>query len=175
VTRKSVGTDPKILQIWCPAVAISEREPLHSFITSGVLRASPIVDDKSYMRVPLFDLDLRLVALSSFIVIIAMYIVLALVERMKSAQGVGRFAWLVGGASGMGIGIWSMHYLGLQALGLSVPMLGCSSVPYSILATIFASGATLLVVSGKSDSGRGTKEGSRCPIPHEIFARSKAI
>ena len=110
------------------------------------------------MRVPLIDFDYRLVVLSSFIVIVAMYASLAVVERMKSAQGPGWFAWLGGGASGMGMGIWSMHYLGLQTIGLPVPVLNCPSVLYSILATIFASGFTLLVISGRSDSGRGRRK-----------------
>jgi NO-binding membrane sensor protein with MHYT domain len=127
------------------------------------------------MRVPLVDFDYRLVVLSSFIVIIAMYAILAVVERMKSTQGAGWFAWLGGGASGMGIGIWSMYYLGLRTLGLPVPMLDWSSVLYSILATILASGFTLLVVSGKSDSGRGVKEESQRLINLEIFIRNRAV
>jgi hypothetical protein len=69
-----------------------------------------------------------------------------------------RFA---GGGSAMGIGIWSMHYLGLKALDLPVPMLNNPAVPLSILAAIFASGITLLVVSGKSDSGRHVKAESQ--------------
>jgi hypothetical protein len=116
------------------------------------------------MRVPLIDFDYRLVVLSSFIVIIATYATLAVVDRMKSAQGTGWFAWLGSGASGIGITIWSMHYLGLQTLSLPVPTLDCSSVVYSILATIFASGLTLLVISGKSDSGRSVKEKNQHPM-----------
>jgi NO-binding membrane sensor protein with MHYT domain len=57
----------------------------------------------------------------------------------------------------MGIGIWLIHYLGLKALDLPVPMLNNSAVPVSILAAIFASAITLFVVSGKSDSGRHVK------------------
>jgi NO-binding membrane sensor protein with MHYT domain len=98
--------------------------------------------------------DLRLLALSGFVLIVATYATLAFAGRIKSAQGVAWFAWLGGGASAMGIGIWSMHYLGLKALGLPVPVLNNSAVPFSILAAIFASGVTLLVVSGKTDSGR---------------------
>jgi NO-binding membrane sensor protein with MHYT domain len=127
------------------------------------------------MRVPLIDFDYRLVVLSSFIVIVAMYASLAVVERMKSAQGPGWFVWLGGGASGMGIGIWSMHYLGLQTIRLPVPVLNCSSVLYSILATIFASGVTLLAISGKIDSGRGAKKESRRPIRLQIFVRNRAV
>lgn len=127
------------------------------------------------MRVPLIDFDYRLVVLSSFIVIIATYATLAVVERMKFAQGVGWFAWLGGGASGIGIGIWLMHYLGLQTLNLPVPTLDCSSVVYSILATIFACGLTLLVISGKSDSGRGVKQENQRPIPLEIFTHNRLV
>jgi NO-binding membrane sensor protein with MHYT domain len=127
------------------------------------------------MRVPLIDFDYRLVVLSSFIVIIAMYASFAVAERMKSAQGAGWFAWLGGGASGMGIGIWSMHYLGLQTIGWPVPVLNCSSVLYSILATIFASGVTLLAISGKIDSGQGAKKESRRPIRLQIFVRDRAV
>jgi NO-binding membrane sensor protein with MHYT domain len=94
---------------------------------------------------------------------------------MKSAQGAGWFAWLGGGASGIGIGIYSLHYLGLKTLGLPVPMLDCSSVLYSILATIFASGLTLLVTSGKSDSGQLVKQESKRPIRLEIFIRNRVV
>jgi NO-binding membrane sensor protein with MHYT domain len=131
----------------------------------------PFADDKSCMPVLLIKFDFRLVALSSFIVTIAMYATLALVERMKAAQGACWFVWLGGGASGMGIGIWTIHYLGVRTLGMSVPMLGCSSVFSSILATVFASGFTLLVVSGKSDSGRGANEESQ----RQFFVRSSTV
>jgi len=109
----------------------------------------------------LVDFDFRLVALSGLAVIVASFATLALAERIKSSQGRAWFAWVGGGASAMGIGIWSMHYLGLRALDLPVPMLNNPAVPLSILAAIFASGITLLVVSGKSDSGRNVKAKSQ--------------
>jgi NO-binding membrane sensor protein with MHYT domain len=130
---------------------------------------------RDIMRVPLIDFDYRLVVLSSFIVIIATYATLAVVERMNSAQGAGWFAWLGGGAFGMGIGICSMHYFGLKTLGLPVPILDCSSVLCSILATIFASGFTLLVINGKSDSGRRVKEESQRPIRLEILTLNRLV
>ena len=126
--------------------------------TSELLRILHCADDKRHMHVPLIRFNYQLVALSTFIVVIAMYATFALVERMKSTQGGTWFAWLCGGASAMGIGIWLMHYLGLKALGLSVPMLDDLAVLFSILAAIFASGITLLVVSGRSDSGRRVRE-----------------
>jgi NO-binding membrane sensor protein with MHYT domain len=116
--------------------------------------------DNSYMQIdgsPLVGFDFRLVALSGLTLIVATYATRTLVERIKSSQGWAWFSWLVGGASAMGTGIWSMHYLGLKAFDLPVPMLNAPVVALSILATIAASGVTLLVVSGKSDSGRHVK------------------
>ncbi|WP_433963576.1 MHYT domain-containing protein [Tunturiibacter psychrotolerans] len=91
---------------------------------------------------------------------------------MKFAQGTGWFVWLFGGASGIGIGIWSMHYLGLRTLSFPVPTLHSSSVVYSILATIFASGVTLLVI-GKSDSGRSVRKENQRLMRLEIFIRHR--
>lgn len=54
----------------------------------------------------------------------------------------------------MGIGIWSLHYLGFRILSSTTPALERWSVVFSILATISASGLSLLVIAGKSDSGR---------------------
>jgi NO-binding membrane sensor protein with MHYT domain len=106
---------------------------------------------------PQVGFDFRLVALSGLALIAATYATLALAERIKSSQGGAWFAWLGGSASTMGIGIWSMHYIGLKAFDLPVPTLNNPAVPISILTAIFASGITLLVVSGKSDSGRHVK------------------
>jgi NO-binding membrane sensor protein with MHYT domain len=50
-----------------------------------------------------------LVALSVFISIIASYAALDLAGRVTSATGQSRLLWLTGGATAMGIGIWSMH------------------------------------------------------------------
>ena len=110
---------------------------------------------------PLAGFDFRLVALSGLALIVATYATLALTERIKSSHGRAWLAWVSGGASAMGIGIWSVHYLGLKALDLPVPMLNNPAVPLSILAAIFASGITLLVVSGKCDSGRHVKAKSQ--------------
>jgi NO-binding membrane sensor protein with MHYT domain len=123
---------------------------------------------------PLVGFDFRLVALSGLVLIVATRATLALVERINASQGRAWFAWLGGGASAMGIGLWSMHYLGLKVLNLPVPMLNNPAVPLSILATIFASGITLLVASGKSDSG-GHKKAKNQPVSFDlVFLRTKA-
>ena len=59
--------------------------------------------------------DYRLVVLSVLIAIAAAYAALDLAGRVTSARGVARTIWLSCGASAMGLGIWSMHYIGMLA------------------------------------------------------------
>ena len=92
--------------------------------------------------------DYRLVALSIFISILAAYAALDLAGRVTSARGRARFFWLSGGAVAMGTGIWSMHYIGMEALRLPVPVLyDWPTVLISMLAAIIASSIALFVVS----------------------------
>jgi PAS domain S-box-containing protein len=64
----------------------------------------------------------RLVALSVFISILAAYAARDLSERVRDARGWAWLAWLVGGATACGIGTWSMHFTGMLAYRLPVPM-----------------------------------------------------
>src|ERR1700679_2513342 len=66
--------------------------------------------------------DYRLVGLSVFISILAAYAALDLAERMGTARGGSRLAWLYGGATAMGIGIWGMHYVSMAAFHLPMPV-----------------------------------------------------
>lgn len=92
--------------------------------------------------------DLRLVALSVGIAMCAAYAALDLAGRTSATQGRARFAWLTGGAVAMGLGIWSMHYIGMLALSLPVPVLyDLPTVLLSLVAAIFASAVALYVVS----------------------------
>lgn len=65
----------------------------------------------------------RLVALSFIIAMYASYAALDLAARTAATRGRARYAWLCGGAVAMGIGIWSMHYIGMLAFSLPVPIL----------------------------------------------------
>jgi len=56
-----------------------------------------------------------LVALSVLIAMFASYAALDLAGRVTAAGGWTRAVWLLGGAGAMGIGIWSMHYIGMLA------------------------------------------------------------
>ena len=65
--------------------------------------------------------DFRLVTASVLIAILAAYAALDLAGRVTAARGFARFLWLSGGAFAMGLGIWAMHYVGMEALRLPVP------------------------------------------------------
>jgi two-component system sensor histidine kinase/response regulator len=92
--------------------------------------------------------DTRLVALSVFIAVVASYAALDLAERVTSARRGLRYLWLSLGAAAMGIGIWSMHYIGMLAFRLPVPVqYDWPTVLVSLLAAIFASLVALFVVS----------------------------
>lgn len=65
--------------------------------------------------------DLSLVALSLCVAILASYTALDLAGRIASAKGAARILWIGGGAVAMGIGIWSMHFVGMLAFSLPIP------------------------------------------------------
>jgi len=67
--------------------------------------------------------DYRLVTLSVLIAVCAAYSALELSGRTTAASGKWRAAWLAGGAIAMGFGIWSMHYVGMLAFTLPIPVL----------------------------------------------------
>jgi two-component system sensor histidine kinase/response regulator len=92
--------------------------------------------------------DYWLVALSIAIAILAAYATLDLSGRMTVARARARLAWLWGGAFAMGTGIWSMHYIGMQAFRLPIPVrYDWPTVLLSMLAAILASAVALFVVS----------------------------
>ena len=94
--------------------------------------------------------DYRLVALSVLIAVLASYTALDLAGRTTAARGRVRLTWLAGGATAMGLGIWSMHYIGMLAFSLPVLVLyDWPMVLLSLMAAVFAAAVALFVVSGK--------------------------
>ena len=61
-----------------------------------------------------------LVAVSVFTSMVASYAAFIFAERITTSRGGARVLWLVSGAMAMGLGIWSMHYLGMLAVRLPV-------------------------------------------------------
>ena len=92
--------------------------------------------------------DYRLVALSVLIAMLASYAALDLGGRVTASRGSLRFFWLMGGSAAMGMGIWSMHYIGMLAYTLPVTVFyDWPTVLLSLLAVVLASAVALFVVS----------------------------
>jgi signal transduction histidine kinase/DNA-binding response OmpR family regulator len=69
---------------------------------------------------------------------------------VTASRGFVRATWLSGGAFALGFGIWSMHYVGMEAFRLPVVVLyDWPMVLLSMMAAIVASAIALFVVSRK--------------------------
>src|SRR5258707_11326530 len=82
--------------------------------------------------------DPYLVALSILVASLASYTALDLGGHVEAAPGLARRVWLVAAAITMGGGIWSMHFVGLLAFRMPIPMshdLGLT--PPSLVVAIF--------------------------------------
>ncbi len=91
--------------------------------------------------------DFRLVALSVVVAIFASYTALELAGRVSQTRAKGSWLWLVGGAISMGTGIWSMHFIGMLAFHLPVPIAYDISITMlSMAIAIVVSGLALFVV-----------------------------
>jgi|CXWL01.1.fsa_nt_gi signal transduction histidine kinase len=92
--------------------------------------------------------DLRLVALSIVIALFAAYVALDVAGRIAASRRRARSLWIGGGAIAMGLGIWSMHYVGMLAYQLPIPVwYHLPTVAISLAAGIAASAVALIVVS----------------------------
>jgi PAS domain S-box-containing protein len=92
--------------------------------------------------------DYRLVALSVLISALTSFAALDLGGRVTASRGSVRSIWLMAGAAAMGIGIWSMHYIGMLAYSLPVAIFyHWPTVLLSLLAATLASAVALFVVS----------------------------
>jgi two-component system sensor histidine kinase/response regulator len=80
--------------------------------------------------------DLWLVTLSYVVAAFAAYVALNLASRVSAAQGRVATSWLAGGALSMGTGIWSMHFIGMLAFRLPIPI--GYNVPITLLSMIIA-------------------------------------
>jgi NO-binding membrane sensor protein with MHYT domain len=94
--------------------------------------------------------DYRLVALSVLLAMLASYAAIDVAGRIASSRGGGRAVWLTTGAAVMGLGVWSMHYIGMLAYSLPVPVLyDWPTVLLSVAPAILASGIALWVATGR--------------------------
>jgi NO-binding membrane sensor protein with MHYT domain len=84
-----------------------------------------------------------LVTLSVIVAILVSYTALRLTERVAGAErGAGRL-WLLGGAVSMGVGIWSMHFIGMLAFSVGITLrynllINLASLFIGMLTSLFA-------------------------------------
>lgn len=89
-----------------------------------------------------------LVMISVLVAVLASYTALDLAGRIASAKGCAVYLWMGGGAVAMGIGIWSMHFIGMLAfvlplgLGYDIALTLCS-----LLIAVVSSGFALWLVN----------------------------
>jgi diguanylate cyclase len=89
-----------------------------------------------------------LVALSLAVAVLVSYTALRLAARVAASEGHGSRIWLGVGALAMGIGIWSMHFVGMLAFSVPIPL--AYSVPTtlaSLAVAILTSGFALSITS----------------------------
>jgi PAS domain S-box-containing protein len=92
-----------------------------------------------------------LVALSILIAMVASYAAFNLGERVSASGGQRRWIWLTSGAIAMGFGMWSMHYVGMLAFVLPVPVLyHVPTVILSLVAAVTGAAIALCIVSKKT-------------------------
>ncbi|QUW64789.1 EAL domain-containing protein [Pseudomonas synxantha] len=89
-----------------------------------------------------------LVVISLCVAMLASYTALDLAGRIAMTKGRAVYLWITGGAAAMGVGIWSMHFIGMLALRLPFALgfdLGITAL--SLLIAVLSSGFALWLVS----------------------------
>jgi len=87
--------------------------------------------------------DPLMVIASVAVAFLASYTALDMAGRVTTTTGKAETFWLIGGGFAMGIGIWSMHFIGMLAMDLAMamsydPSLTVISMAVAIAASIFA-------------------------------------
>lgn len=90
--------------------------------------------------------------LASFLVaMLASYTALDLAGRIASASGRTAYLWMLGGSLAMGVGIWSMHFIGMLAFSLPIDLgYDLAITMLSLLIAVGSSGFALWLVGQPS-------------------------
>ena len=92
--------------------------------------------------------DAFLVLISVLVAVLASYTALDMAGRISTARGRYARMWLAGGAVAMGLGIWSMHFIGMLAFRLPIPLgYDVAITGASLLIAVLASAFALRLVS----------------------------
>ena len=136
---------------------------LSDFFTTSVDPAQALPSRYNYV----------LVLISYLVASLASYTFLQFAGRIvELRQSVARFAWLAAGAAMMGVGIWAMHFVGMLAYVLPIPV-AYDIVPtaLSVVPAILAAAVALHVVARPAVSTRrlligGTLMGAGIGVMH---------
>ena len=89
-----------------------------------------------------------LVALSILVAMVVAYTALKLAARVAEGGRSGGRLWLLGGAAAMGMGIWSMHFIGMLAFSVPIPLrYGIFKTVLSLAIAMVTSGFALAIAS----------------------------
>ncbi|HEU0277927.1 MAG TPA: bifunctional diguanylate cyclase/phosphodiesterase [Rhodanobacteraceae bacterium] len=97
-----------------------------------------------------------LVGMSIIVAIVAAYTAIDMARRLASAGARAARWWLVGGAVAMGTGIWAMHFVGMLAISLPIPMGYDPLITFASWAIAVAASAFALWLTGRPRLGLGT-------------------
>ena len=122
-----------------------------------------------------------LVSLSVLVAVIVSYTALRLASRVAASETRAAQVWLAAGAFAMGIGIWTMHFVGMLAYSLPVPL--AYRIPTTIASlavAIVTSGFALAITSGTQLSslrlfGAALVMGAGIALMHYLGMASIAI
>jgi signal transduction histidine kinase len=89
--------------------------------------------------------DPTIVILSVLTAVLSVYVALDLTGRVAASGGAVRYAWVVAGALATGVGMWTMHFTGMLALRLPVPV--SYEVPGVAISLVIAVAASVLSLS----------------------------
>ncbi|WP_434666958.1 putative bifunctional diguanylate cyclase/phosphodiesterase [Aeromonas sp. NJAU223] len=89
-----------------------------------------------------------LVFFSILVAVLASYTALNMTSRVSQSKGRAAVLWLAGGAFAMGLGIWSMHFIGMLAFELPIALgYDLALTGLSLVAAIVSSAFALWLVS----------------------------
>ncbi|TFW19497.1 response regulator [Massilia arenosa] len=89
---------------------MTQSQPLLTFPAS----APPAVLEGHY--------QFELVVVSLVVAVLASYTALTLVGRLRQSHGLAARLWALGGGFAMGSGVWAMHFIGMLAFKLPIPL-----------------------------------------------------
>ena len=92
--------------------------------------------------------NLWLVGLSIVVAMVVSYTALKLAARVAEGDRSAGRMWLLGGAAAMGMGIWSMHFIGMLAYSVEIPLrYGIIKTVFSLVIAMITSGFALAIAS----------------------------